>query len=235
MQLFFASDINEKTTQYVFDKTESKHIVRVLRKRAGDILFIINGKGLLIESEITIANDKNCTVVVKSIEKKDKTYSYKLHIGIAPTKNIDRFEWFLEKATEIGIDEITPILSEHSERKILKMDRLHKIVESAAKQSLQYHFPKLNEAVTFNKFIQNASAKNLYIAHCEPTEKKYLKNLTQNNKDIIILIGPEGDFSSDEIHQALEKNYVPVSLGESRLRTETAGIIAVATIAIGNQ
>ena len=235
MQLFFNSEINSSTTQFTFDKIESRHIVRVLRKKEGDSIFITNGLGELFTSEIVIANDKKCLVNIIFSEEKIKPWNYYLHIAIAPTKLNDRFEWFLEKATEIGIDEITPIICDHSERKILKLERMEKIIHSAAKQSLKFHFPKLNEPIKFSEFIKQEFEGQLFIAHCEETDKKSLKTELKQNSKTTILIGPEGDFSVKEIQQSLEHSFIPVSLGESRLRTETAGIVATHSVAFVNQ
>lgn len=235
MQLFYNSELTATSQQFTFDKTESRHIVRVLRKKENDKIFITNGKGKLFTSEILIANDKKCLVKIIRTEAFKKPWSYYLHIAIAPTKLNDRFEWFLEKATEIGIDEITPIICEHSERKVVKLERLEKIIQSAAKQSLKYHFPKLNEPVTFNQFINSNFDGQLFIAHCEETAKKSLKTSLKPELNTTILIGPEGDFSTKEIMQSLEHNFIPVSLGESRLRTETAGIVAVHSVAFTNE
>ncbi|MFK5958180.1 MAG: 16S rRNA (uracil(1498)-N(3))-methyltransferase [Lutibacter sp.] len=235
MQLFYNSEISTKTQQFTFNKTESRHIVRVLRKTEGDTIFITNGFGYLFTSEIVIANDKKCLVQITEINNFEKPWNYYLHMAIAPTKLNDRFEWFLEKATEIGIDEITPIICEHSERKVVKPERLEKIIHSAAKQSLKYHFPKLNESKTFNQFINSNFEGQLFIAHCEETTKKSLKLALKPQLKTTILIGPEGDFSIKEIQQSLEHNFIPVSLGESRLRTETAGIVAVHSVSFTNE
>lgn len=235
MQLFFNSEINENTQQFTFDKTESRHIVRVLRKKEGDTVFITNGNGQLFTSEVLLANDKKCLVKITHTKSQEKSWDYYLHIAIAPTKLNDRFEWFLEKATEIGIDEITPIICDHSERKVLKIDRMEKIIHSAAKQSLKYHFPILNEPITFKEFINLSHEGELFIAHCEETDKRSLKNELKPNQDITLLIGPEGDFSIKEIEQSLVHNFIPVSLGQSRLRTETAGIVAVHSVAFVNE
>jgi len=235
MQLFYNAEITPQTQQVTFDKTESKHIVRVLRKKEGDTIFITNGNGQLFSSQIEIANDKRCLVNIIKIENFEKHWNYYLHIAIAPTKLNDRFEWFIEKATEIGIDEITPIICDHSERKILKMERMEKIIHSAAKQSLKYHFPKLNEPITFNEFLNSPFEGQLFIAHCEETNKKSLKETLKPSQNTTVLIGPEGDFSSKEIEQSLVHNFIPVSLGESRLRTETAGVVAVHSVAFVNE
>jgi 16S rRNA (uracil1498-N3)-methyltransferase len=235
MQLFYNSQLTTNTKQFTFDKTESRHIVRVLRKKEGDLLFITNGNGKLFTSKIVLANDKKCLIEITSIEDKPNSRNYYLHIAIAPTKLNDRFEWFLEKATEIGIDEITPIICEHSERKIVKLERMNKIMHAAAKQSLKFTFPIINEPTTFKKFITADFEDNKYIAHCEDSKKRSLKSVLKPNQKIIILIGPEGDFSPKEIQQSLEHKFIPVSLGESRLRTETAGIVATHSVAFVNE
>lgn len=235
MQLFYNSEIKQITKEFTFDKTESRHIVRVLRKKEGDHIFITNGLGELFTSEIEFANDKRCLVKIIKFEAKPKSWNYYLHIAIAPTKLNDRFEWFLEKATEIGIDEITPIICEHSERKVIKFDRMEKIIHSAAKQSLKFNFPKLNKPRTFNQFLQTNLKGDLFIAHCENDNKTSLKSNLKTKTETTILIGPEGDFSTKEIQQSLEHKFIPVSLGESRLRTETAGLVAVHSIAFINQ
>ncbi|NLP56695.1 16S rRNA (uracil(1498)-N(3))-methyltransferase [Lutibacter sp. B1] len=235
MQLFYNPDIATNTQQFTFNKDESRHIVRVLRKKEGDKIFITNGLGELFTSEVLVANDKKCLVKIIDTEEKVKPWNYYLHIAIAPTKLNDRFEWFLEKATEIGIDEITPIICDHSERKVIKMDRMEKIIQSAAKQSLKFHFPKLNEPINFNQFINSDFEGQLFIAHCEETNKKSLKSTIKPNLKTTILIGPEGDFSIKEIQQSLKHKFIPVSLGESRLRTETAGVVAVHSVAFINE
>ena len=235
MQLFYNPALTTQTKQFSFDKIESKHIVRVLRKKEGDKIFITNGLGQLFTSEILVADDKKCLVKIVNLETQQNDRNYYLHIAIAPTKLNDRFEWFLEKATEIGIDEITPIICEHSERKILKTDRMEKIIQSAAKQSLKFHFPKLNEPITFNAFMKTHFNGQLFIAHCEESSKKSLKSELKPALNYIILIGPEGDFSSKEIQQSLSNNFIPVSLGNSRLRTETAGLVAVHSVAFVNE
>jgi len=235
MQLFYNPELTSVTKQFSFDKIESKHIVRVLRKKEGDKIFITNGLGQLFTSEILLADDKKCLVSIINLETQENDRDYYLHIAIAPTKLNERFEWFLEKATEIGIDEITPIICEHSERKELKTERMEKIILSAAKQSLKFHFPKLNEPVTFNVFMQSNFSGQLFIAHCEETSKKSLKSELKPALKTTILIGPEGDFSTKEIQQSLDNNFIPVSLGKSRLRTETAGLVAVHSVAFVNE
>ena len=234
MQLFYNPNITEQTTQFSFDKEESKHIIKVLRKTIGDILHITNGQGWLFTAKITIPDLKSCLVTI--ISKKLKTkHPYNLHLAVAPTKMNDRYEWFLEKATEIGVDTITPIICDHSERKVIKQERFEKILQSAMKQSLSCYLPKLKELVSFDDFINQSHHGDLYIAHCEETSKKPLKELLMAKNDVTILIGPEGDFSVNEIESANSKGFIPVTLGETRLRTETAGIVACHSVAFFNQ
>jgi 16S rRNA (uracil1498-N3)-methyltransferase len=235
MQLFFNSELESSHTEFKFDKTESRHIVRVLRKKEGDVLHITNGKGFLFEAEITAANDNKCAVQITNVLVKEKTWDYHLHIAVAPTKLNDRMEWFLEKATEIGIDEITPIICHHSERKVVKLERFEKITRAAMKQSLKFHLPKINQAKTFKEFLATEPRGQKFIAHCEERDKKSLKNEILPNTDVTILIGPEGDFSKKEIDLAMQKEYKPVGLGESRLRTETAALVACHSVAFTNQ
>ncbi|OYX25171.1 MAG: 16S rRNA (uracil(1498)-N(3))-methyltransferase [Flavobacteriales bacterium 32-35-8] len=234
MQLFYNPDITETTSEFSFSKEESNHIVKVLRKNMGDMLHITNGEGWLFTAEITLADIKKCLVKIvdKSLQPKR---NYQLHLAVAPTKMNDRYEWFLEKATEIGIDAITPIICDHSERKIVKTDRFEKIVQSAMKQSLSYYLPKLNEPILFKDFINQDFVGDLFIAHCEESDKKSLKNELKPNSDITILIGPEGDFSVKEIKMAIENKFIPVTLGNTRLRTETAAIVACHSVAFINE
>ena len=228
MQIFTASD--DELANNSLNETESKHCVRVLRKKTGDIINITNGKGKLIQAEITDAHQKHCSFKVIN-EESTPQLAPDLHIAIAPTKNIDRFEFFLEKVTEIGVSEITPLLCFHSERKNIKLERLEKIITSACKQSKNFHFPKLNDLTPIKELLNSNEAQKL-IAHCTETEKKHLKDY-KFNKPTLILIGPEGDYSEEEINWALENNFQPISLGESRLRTETAGIVACTIVNLG--
>lgn len=234
MQLFYNPSINETLTSFIFDKEESKHIVKVLRKKENDILHVTNGLGFLFATQITNASDTKCAVKINSFEKQEPS-KYHLHLAVAPTKMNERYEWFLEKATEIGIQEITPIICEHSERKVIKTDRFQKIIESAMKQSLHYYLPKLNEPIAFKDFINKPIKGQLFIAHCEETTKKSLRNELKINHDVTILIGPEGDFSVKEIQQAIAVDYIPVSLGTTRLRTETAAIVACHSVVFTNE
>ena len=230
MQLFYLENPKD---EIILSAEESKHATKVLRKKEGDVLNFTDGKGGFYKAEITVADSRKCRLKVVSSEKKEKQHNYHLHIAIAPTKNMDRFEWFLEKATEIGIDEITPIICSHSERKVIKTERCNRILLSAMKQSLKFYLPKLNEAISFNDFLKQDYKGSKYIAHCEDGEKKELKIENKTDK-YLILIGPEGDFSQKEIDLALQNKFKAVSLGRSRLRTETAGIVATHTVNIHN-
>lgn len=234
MQLFYNPDISETTSSFTFDKEESKHIVKVLRKSVGDVLHITNGKGWLFDAEIINADIKKCQVTISNAKQQPKR-DYQLHLAVAPTKMNDRFEWFLEKATEIGIDIITPILCDHSERKVIKLDRFEKILQSAMKQSLQCYLPTINELTPFNTFINQDFEGHKFIAHCEDTDRKSLKSQLKPDQDVLILIGPEGDFSVKEIETALQHNFIPVTLGSTRLRTETAAIAACHSVAYVNE
>ena len=234
MQLFYNPEISESTKQISFSKDESKHIVKVLRKSVGENLHITNGKGWIFTAEITISDLKNCKALIISKTLQPKK-DYKLHLAVAPTKMNDRYEWFLEKATEIGIDTITPIICDRSERKTIKTDRFEKIVQSAMKQSLNCYLPKLNEAILFKDFIKQDFNGQRFIAHCEDTDRKSLKKELKSKQDVTILIGPEGDFSVKEIEMAIQNKFIPVTLGETRLRTETAAIVACHSVAFVNE
>ena len=234
MQLFYNPNINEATENFSFDKEESKHIIKVLRKKDTDILHVTNGLGFLFTTEITLASDSKCTVKIISFEKTNPSKS-RLHLAVAPTKMNDRYEWFLEKATEIGIQEITPIICDHSERKVINNERFDKILLAAMKQANELYLPKLNPAITFKEFMNLQNDDIKYIAHCEETDKKTLKSVLQPNQNITMLIGPEGDFSQKEITLALSNDYIPVSLGNTRLRTETAAIVACHSVVFVNE
>lgn len=234
MQLFYNPDLNEATSQISFTKDESRHIVKVLRKSSGDQLQITNGKGWLFVAEITSADIKNCTATILS-KSFEPSKNYKVHLAVAPTKINDRYEWFLEKATEIGVDTITPIICDRSERRTIKNDRFEKIIQSAMKQSLHYYMPELQEAISFNDFVSQPFSGQKFIAHCEETERTSLKNALQSHTDVLILIGPEGDFSTSEINLAIASGFKPVTLGNTRLRTETAAVVACHSIAFYNE
>ncbi|TVZ51156.1 16S rRNA (uracil(1498)-N(3))-methyltransferase [Dokdonia sp. Hel_I_53] len=233
MQLFYSDSLTTKSTSYTLPKDESKHVIRVLRKSEGDIIHLTNGNGFLFEAIVEDTNPNKCKLTLIS-HTYQQPRDYSLHLAVAPTKLHDRFEWFLEKATEIGISEITPILCDHSERKVIKEDRYRKILQSAMKQSLHYHLPVLNSLTSFRTFVDGLNSKNSLIAHCEETEKKSIKDFIKPHTSYTILIGPEGDFSIDEISYTLQKGIQPITLGNTRLRTETAAIAACQSVAFVN-
>ncbi len=233
MNIFFTPNISGKS--YTLNENESKHCIRVLRNNVGDKLTLTDGRGGWYLARISDANPKKCKVEVEEHISAHEKRDYYLHVAIAPTKNTDRFEWFLEKATEIGIDEITPLLCENSERKQLKPDRLEKVIVAAMKQSLKAYLPKLNNLTNFEALIKSQESGSKYIAHCSQGDKVHLFNLLKPAGRVLILIGPEGDFSSQEIELALANDYTPISLGSSRLRTETAGVSAVQIVNVVNE
>ncbi len=233
MQLFYNHTLTVSSKEIIFSREESKHISKVLRKKENDLLHITNGAGGLFVAEITFSNPSQCIAKIVSYQETPKR-TYRLHLVVAPTKMNDRYEWFLEKATEIGIDEITPIICDHSERKVIKLERYERIILSAVKQSLQSYVPKLNPAISFSEFMKKKHTDQLLIAHCEETQKQSLKDVMTPQSSTTILIGPEGDFSSPEIGMALSKGYIPITLGATRLRTETAAIVAAHSIAFLN-
>ncbi|EAR15289.1 MULTISPECIES: 16S rRNA (uracil(1498)-N(3))-methyltransferase [Robiginitalea] len=233
MNYFYHPLLDTSVNQFSFTPEESRHIVKVLRKKAGDQLHITNGKGYLFVAEILEANPERC--MGKLLEtRKFHPKMYSLHVAVAPTKKTDRFEWFLEKATEIGIDRITPVICQRSERRKLPMERMQRVVQEAMKQSLRTYLPELEEPVALREFLEREQPVLKFIAHCEEDEKMDLKRRVAADKDVIILIGPEGDFTHDEIQMACEKGFIPVSLGEYRLRTETAALVACTTVNLIN-
>lgn len=233
MQLFYVPNISG--TEILLDETESKHAIRVLRLQIGNQVEIIDGDGGFYRAQITDANPKKCRLNIVESQKEFGKKDFHLHIAIAPTKNIDRFEWFLEKATEIGINDITPLLTSHSERKVVNPERLEKILVSAMKQSLKAYLPNLNDITPFRQLVTNNKTENKYIAYCDDIQKTHLKDLVAKEKDTLILIGPEGDFSPEEVQLAIENGFSVVSLGSSRLRTETAGIVACNIVNLANE
>ena len=233
MDLFFSSHI--QPGDFTFNREESKHIIRVLRRKIGDEIFLTNGKGYLFKGIIIDDNPTACLAEIidkKLISKPRDSY---LHIAIAPTKNISRLEWFIEKATEIGIDEITPIDCDHSERINLKMKRLEKILVSAIKQSQQLWLPKLNPLMPLSDLLKMSFNGQKFIAYVDTKNKITLKSAYRKNQDCLILIGPEGDFSEQEVKSTISADYLQISLGKNRLRTETAALVACNTINLLNQ
>jgi len=232
MALFYVPNL---ASGHVLPEEESQHAVKVLRLQVGDEIVVVDGVGGFYKARITNPHPKHCGFEIVESQNEYGKRDYKLHIAIAPTKNIERLEWFIEKATEIGIDEITPVICRFSERKIIKEERLEKIIISAAKQSVKAYFPTLNPLCTFDELLKKYSASQKFIAHCYDEDKRLLQTEIQKFSDILILIGPEGDFSKEEVGKAISMGFVPVSLGESRLRTETAGVVACHTVALLNR
>ncbi len=218
----------------ILNEDESLHCVKVLRHKVGDIIQVIDGNGTRAIGKIEAAHAKQCAVSLTEKEVVTQTRNYKIHIAIAPTKNIERIEWFVEKAVEVGVDEISFIKCKNSERTVIKDDRLKKVAEAAVKQSQQAFIPKLNSLVDFKEFIKKDNSDVKLIAHCEKESKQHIKQYITTNKTFTILIGPEGDFTKDEIALALSSTYLPVALGDSRLRTETAGLFACNALAVIN-
>ncbi len=235
MQLFYAPQIVQNS--FVLDETESRHCIQVLRHKLGDTIQLIDGIGGRYTAIITHAHPKKCAFEIqKTIQL--NTHPFDIHIGIAPTKNISRFEWFLEKATEIGVNQITPLLTQRSERRKLRVDRLQKILITAMKQSTKAHLPQLNPLILLQKFIDQEIQKPISsfngIAYLTDNNQTLSKVYTKG-RNALILIGPEGDFTPEEINFALQRDFEGVSLGNSRLRTETAGIIACHTLHLVNE
>jgi len=232
MHTFF-SEIN--SDEFInLTKEESHHAVKVLRLQEGVNVIVTDGKGKWCEGTLTEAHSKGCVVKIDKTEIQPDR-KVRLHVAIAPTKNIDRLEWFLEKATECGIDEITPIFCTNSERTVIKPDRLQKVLVAAMKQSQRAHLPTLNPAVAFDKFVESNFEGNKFVAHCHPGEKLPLKSALKQSQDTLILIGPEGDFTSEEVELAFVRGFEPVSLGNFRLRTETAAVVSCVCFNFANE
>lgn len=232
MQLFYAPDI---VTSLTLPEGESQHCIKVLRMNKGDEINITDGKGNLFKAKIYEPHQKHCKIEIIEKESYSTSWNCKIEIAIAPTKNIERIEWFTEKCVEMGIDVITPINCRFSERKEIKSERIEKVIVSAMKQSLKYTKPILSPMVKFNDIIKRDFEGDKFIAHCHEGEKTLLKEICKKGNNTLILIGPEGDFSEEEVKQALDNGFKAISLGDSRLRTETAGIVACNTIQIINQ
>ncbi len=232
MQLFYIDSVHGNAC--VLSEEESWHCTRVLRLGEGAQVFLTDGLGNMYEGRMTKVHHKGCLVeIVKTTANYGKR-EWQLQVAIAPTKSIDKFEWFLEKSTEIGISLITPLLCEHGEREIVKIHRLGKILVSAMKQSLKAYLPQIEEPVKFREFVADTFSGQKFIAYCETGKEEALQKAYRPHSDVRILIGPEGDFSPAEVEFAVSNGYLPVNLGESRLRTETAGIVACHTINLLN-
>ena len=235
MQLFYAPEIS--LPRYTLPEEESKHCVRVLRMTVGDELHLTDGKGNMYRCKVVSDNVKRCEVEVVETWPEYERMSYGLTMCVAPTKNIDRFEWFLEKATEIGISEVYPLECDHSERRQIKLEREEKVITAAVKQSLKAYHPVLYDLTSVRDIIAMDFEGEKYIAHCDSSfgERPYLGNLVKKGANTLILIGPEGDFSKEEINFALQNGFKAISLGRERLRTETAAVVATTVVATINK
>lgn len=232
MSLFYVPDI---AGSWELSQEEAAHAIRVLRLQAGDKLEITDGAGSLYPTRVASVQGKHCYVEPVEAVRVPKNWNGMLHIAIAPTKNMDRIEWFAEKATEIGLDALTFLNCRFSERKVVKPERVERIVVSAMKQSLKYSKPVVEDMVDFKKFIAAERNGAKYIAHCYDSERVLLKDILVPGEDATVLIGPEGDFSPEEVELAIKAGYRPVSLGSSRLRTETAALVACHTFILKNE
>lgn len=235
MQLFYAPEIS--LPRYTLPEEESKHCVRVLRMTVGDELHLTDGKGNMYRCKVVSDNAKRCEVEVVETTPEYERMSYGLTMCVAPTKIIDRFEWFLEKATEIGVSEVYPLECDHSERRQIKLEREEKVITAAVKQSLKAYHPVLHDMTLVRDIIAMDFEGEKYIAHCDSSfgERPYLGNLVKKGANTLILIGPEGDFSKEEINFALQNGFKAISLGRERLRTETAAVVATTVVATINK
>ena len=230
MHLFYTPDFELNEGEYYsLNKEESTHCIKVLRLREKDIICLTNGLGRFVFAEISDANPKNCSFVVTEVKEDYGKRDFRIHIAVAPTKNMNRMEWFLEKAVEMGVDKISFFIGEHSERTIIKRERLEKIMVSALKQSLKAYMPELNENADFRELVNSNETKK-FIAYCKPDGRTSIKESYNKGEDVLLLIGPEGDFSKKEVELALNNGFQAITLGESRLRTETAALFALQSI-----
>lgn len=232
MYIFYVPDI-EKSQE--LPQEEAQHCTRVLRLSEGAEIFLTDGRGFFYKAEISLISGKKCFFTIKERIGQEEPVGCHLHIAIAPTKNMDRMEWFVEKSTEIGLSELSFLNCRYSERKVIKTERIHKIAVSAMKQSMKAFLPVVHEVITFDEFLKQEFNGQKFIAHCYKEEKRLFKEVIQRGEDVLILIGPEGDFSEKEVEKAIKAGFVPISLGNSRLRTETAGVVACHTVNLLNQ
>lgn len=230
--IFYCPDIR---TNPEMPETESQHCARVLRMKEGATLFITDGKGYFYRAQLLQANPKSCIVAIEEELPQPKEWNFDLHIAFAPTKKLDRIEWFVEKSTEIGIDRFSPLICRFSERRNIKTTRIEKIMVSAMKQSQKCRLPQFDEMVKFDEFIKQPFDGQKFIAHCYNSPKQALTEICKKNTNSLILIGPEGDFSEEEVAKSVEQGFTPISLGNSRLRTETAALVACHTVQLLNQ
>lgn len=232
MWLFYTPEISDDME---LPQEEAGHCIRVLRMQAGDRMRLTDGKGTFYDAVISAVSGKRCMVHIESKEVQEPLWKGHLHIAVAPTKLMERNEWFVEKAVEVGVDEITFLKTDHSERDVIKMERIEKIAVSAMKQSQKATLPVLNGMTSFKSFMERGFDGDKFIAHCEPGSKVNLKDVVVPGHDTLVFIGPEGDFSPSEIEMALKAGFRPVSLGPSRLRTETAALVAVHIMNLAGQ
>jgi 16S rRNA (uracil1498-N3)-methyltransferase len=231
LPFFYAEELTTGTTQYVLSEETSKHVVQVLRMKIGEQLQLTDGKGNLFTALITDDNRKRCQVTIENIQQQPSS-AKQITIAISLVKNNTRFEWFLEKATEIGVKEIIPLICERTEKQSFRHDRMTGILVSAMLQSQQCWLPKLHEATKFAEVIKKSAQQQKLLAHCEEDKKQPINQYINQSSSQLICIGPEGDFSKEEIVLALKNNFIPVALGETRLRTETAGIVAATLLCV---
>jgi 16S rRNA (uracil1498-N3)-methyltransferase len=231
MHLFYTPDLElNKGEYYSLNKEESTHCIKVLRLREKDTICLTNGKGRFVFAEISDANLKSCSFLVNEVKDEYEKRNYCIHMAVAPTKNMNRMEWFVEKAVEMGVDKISFFVGEHSERTIIKRERIEKIMVSALKQSLKSYMPQLDEKANFYDLVKNAKESRKFIAYCKPEGRTSIKESYKQGEDVLILIGPEGDFSEKEVDFAIENGFQTITLGESRLRTETAALFALQSV-----
>jgi 16S rRNA (uracil1498-N3)-methyltransferase len=230
MAIFYQADLT--ADHITLSEEESKHAIRVLRLRMNDRVELVDGMGLRCEGDVIDEHPKRCTLAIRSRKQEERPYTHRFHLGIAPTKHTDRMEWLVEKATEVGIERIVLLDCAHSERTQLKTERLEKIAISAMKQSQQARLPLIESIQAFEAVVAQKFDGQKFIAHCYSTAKQHLHTVCQNGQDALVLIGPEGDFSEAEVDLAIQHGFIPVSLGETRLRTETAAFTALFSVAM---
>lgn len=233
MYLFYTNKIDGEWA--VLEEAEARHCVQVLRMKEGDSLQFVDGHGNWYSGRLVTLHKKECRIAIEEQRKQPPASKVELHLAVAPTKNIDRFEWFLEKSTEMGISQVTPLLCKRSERKKLRPERLERVLIAAMKQSLKAQLPLLNPLQKLEDFYPKINTEQKFIAHCNPGEKKLLKDIYTPGKSVCILIGPEGDFLVEEVMAARQHGFEAISLGEARLRTETAAMVACHSINFMNQ
>lgn len=233
MNIFYEPNIKQTS---LLNEDESRHAIKVLRLTGGDLIFVVDGRGGFYKCQIKTPHDRKCEIKILEETQNYGLRNYYIHLIIAPTKNLDRMEWMVEKCVEIGINEISFIQTRYSERKEIKTVRIEKIAVGAMKQSLKAYLPKINEMISWKEFLKKDYSENCkMIAHLEEGNRKLIHQIAEPKSRYAILIGPEGDFSPEEINQALDKGFIPVTLGDSRLRTETAGLVACHALTVINE